>query len=1192
MGRSNRKPDFATVATSGSYNDLTNKPTIPSAQVNSDWNASSGAAQILNKPTIPTNTNQLTNGAGFITGITSGNVTSALGYTPYDATNPAGYTSNTGTVTSVTAGNGMKQTGTSTVNPTINVVSHAGTAGSIGTIDVSADAIGVNLGTTSTTAFRGDYGNTAYTDRMKWDGGSSGLNASNGRSSLGATTVGSNLFTSTNPSAVRFLRTNADNSVSWLDAASFRSAIGAGTSSTNGTVTSVNISVPTGLAVSGGPVTSAGTLAVSLASGYSIPTTSNQTKWNTAYSWGDHAGLYLPVDYIPAWGEVTGKPDFSAVATSGSYNDLTNKPTIPSAQVNSDWNASSGAAQILNKPTIPTNTNQLTNGAGFITGITSGNVTSALGYTPYDATNPAGYTSNNGTVTSVTAGNGMTQTGTSTVNPTINVVSHAGTAGSIGTINVSADAIGVNLGTTSTTAFRGDYGNTAYTDRMKWDGGSSGLNASNGRSSLGATTVGSNLFTSTNPSAVRFLRTNADNSVSWLDAASFRSAIGAGTSSTNGTVSSVSIVTASGVSGTVVNATTTPSIKLSLGDISPNSVAATGIITGSNLSGTNTGDVTIGISHGLSLSGQAISLGLASTSSTGALSSADWNTFNNKGDMLLSATQTVTGLKTFDKKIAIKGTSTGVTQISSDNTSASNYVIHLPAATGTVALTSDITNGTVTSVGMTTPTGLTVSGGPITSSGTLALSLASGYSIPTTASQSNWNTAYSDRMKWDGGSSGLNASTARSSLGATTLGENIFTSLNPSKVRFLRTNADNSISWLDATAFRNAIGAGDVGGSGTTNYIPKFTASGTIGNSGLQENGAHLYYNGSDGMVVTGEFQSQNHMPQEANGAGVRMAWLPMYAAFRAGGVSGTQWDDGSGAIGEYSTAFGYNTTASGSYSTAMGYQTIASSFASLAAGAGSEASGSMCAYALGFEATASGNNSFATGYRAKASSDYAFAAGYYATASGQASVAMGQYATASGESSVAFGKYATASGNNSVAIGKNVSTNSYSGSIFMGDASSNTTAKNDRTNQMKMRFTGGYKLFTDDEGADAAKAVVVAPTSGNLGVGTDAPTSKLDVNGSVSHAITILTGYYSSIDANMHTVILQGSVSNVIIPDAYTAEGRVYIIVNQTSRSVNCTNDMFNTGYRNLYNTNTTTIPKNTSITIQSDGTYWYLIQ
>lgn len=34
--------------------------------VNADWNATSGDAEILNKPTIPTNNNQLTNGAGYI----------------------------------------------------------------------------------------------------------------------------------------------------------------------------------------------------------------------------------------------------------------------------------------------------------------------------------------------------------------------------------------------------------------------------------------------------------------------------------------------------------------------------------------------------------------------------------------------------------------------------------------------------------------------------------------------------------------------------------------------------------------------------------------------------------------------------------------------------------------------------------------------------------------------------------------------------------------------------------------------------------------------------------------------------------------------------------------------------------------------------------------------------------------------
>jgi hypothetical protein len=41
-------------------------------------------------------------------------------------------------------------------------------------------------------------------------------------------------------------------------------------------------------------------------------------------------------------------------------SQILNKPTIPAAQVNSDWNAVSGVAQILNKPTIPTTLDSLT----------------------------------------------------------------------------------------------------------------------------------------------------------------------------------------------------------------------------------------------------------------------------------------------------------------------------------------------------------------------------------------------------------------------------------------------------------------------------------------------------------------------------------------------------------------------------------------------------------------------------------------------------------------------------------------------------------------------------------------------------------------------------------------------------------------------------------------------------------------
>lgn len=58
--------DLATVATSGDYADLTNKPVIPAAQIQSDWNQSdnSAADYIKNKPV---NVSAFTNDAGYLT---------------------------------------------------------------------------------------------------------------------------------------------------------------------------------------------------------------------------------------------------------------------------------------------------------------------------------------------------------------------------------------------------------------------------------------------------------------------------------------------------------------------------------------------------------------------------------------------------------------------------------------------------------------------------------------------------------------------------------------------------------------------------------------------------------------------------------------------------------------------------------------------------------------------------------------------------------------------------------------------------------------------------------------------------------------------------------------------------------------------------------------------------------------------
>jgi len=134
----------------------------------------------------------------------------------------------------------------------------------------------------------------------------------------------------------------------------------------------------------------------------------------------------------------------------------------------------------------------------------------------------------------------------------------------------------------TTASYNNTNWDTAYTDRNKWDGGATGLVASTGRTSLGATTVGGNLFTLTNPSAITFVRINADNTVSTLDASTFRTAIGAGTSSTSGTVTSVAALTlgtsGTDLSSTVANGTTTPVITLNVPDAS---ATARGVITAS-----------------------------------------------------------------------------------------------------------------------------------------------------------------------------------------------------------------------------------------------------------------------------------------------------------------------------------------------------------------------------------------------------------------------------------------------------------------------------------------------------------------------------------------------------------------------------------------------------------------------------------
>ncbi len=148
----------------------------------------------------------------------------------------------------------------------------------------------------------------------------------------------------------------------------------------------------------------------------------------------------------------------------------------------------------------------------------------------------------------------------------------------------------------------------------------------------------------------------------------------------------------------------------------------------------------------------------------------------------------------------------------------------------------------------------------------------------------------------------------------------------------------------------------------------RITSDGKVG-IGTTTPSAALHVSGNDGVLFEGTYGSGTALNL---GAGTRMMWYPKRAAFRAGYVSGTQWDNAN--IGNYSTAMGRSTTASGYSSTAMGYSTTASGVYSTA---------------MGDWTTASGDNSTAMGGWTTARGDYSTAMGLEIEAHGYYTVAI-----------------------------------------------------------------------------------------------------------------------------------------------------------------------------------------------------------
>lgn len=355
------------------------------------------------------NITELVNNAGYIIGIDSNDVVNALGYTPYNASNPSGYTSNIGTVTSVNS-----------VSPDSN-----------GNVVISIPSAQIQSDWNQT--------NTSAKDYIK-NKPSIPSQASDVNALPDSTKYGKSIDLSLNTTDYKLTVSLKDQDGTVLNSKvvdfPLESVVvsGAYDDNTKKVVltlqngSTIDFSVADLVAGLQAEITSSNKLDSDL-----VDDTNQTNKFVTATDISNWNGKQDSIadlsdirDGAGAGATAVQPEDLSTVATTGSYTDLLNKPTIPSAQIQSDWNQADNTKldYIKNKPTIPTvpsNVSAFTNDSGYITssalsgyateiwvtnkgyitGIDSSDVTTALGYTPYNSSNPNGYTSNVGTVTSV-----------------------------------------------------------------------------------------------------------------------------------------------------------------------------------------------------------------------------------------------------------------------------------------------------------------------------------------------------------------------------------------------------------------------------------------------------------------------------------------------------------------------------------------------------------------------------------------------------------------------------------------------------------------------------------------------------------------------------------------------------------------------------------------------------------------------